>query len=90
MKGAVVFLVAFVVFLAVTLGYASLPPGRMIYDAVVGAETDYLVLGISATLLIVAVFNGVIYGVIIWLVYTLAVKIYTRQTGTQPQAQTPA
>ena len=58
----------------VTLGYADLPPGRMIYDAAVGAETDYAVLGIPATQLVAAVFNGVIYGVIIWFVYWLAEK----------------
>ncbi len=74
MRGAIIFLVAFAIFLLVTLGYSSLPPGKMIYDAAVGAETDYSVLGISATLLITAVFNGVIYGFIIWLIYTLAEK----------------
>ena len=74
MRGAIVFLVAFLIFLVITLGFSSLPPGQMIYDAAVGAETDYEVLGIPASLLVVAAFNGVIYGVIIWLIYTLAEK----------------
>ena len=74
MRGAIIFLAAFLIFLAVTLAYQDLPPARAVYNAVVGAETDYLVLGIPATLLILAVFNGVIYGVIIWLIYTVAVK----------------
>ena len=74
MRGAIIFVVAFLIFLVVTLAYPELPPGRMIYDAVVGAETDYPVLGISATTLIAAIFNGVVYGVIIWLIYTLAVR----------------
>jgi len=74
LRGAIVFLVAFLIFLVITLGFSSLPPGQMIYDAAVGAETDYEVLGIPASLLVVAAFNGVIYGVIIWLIYTLAEK----------------
>lgn len=74
MRGAIIFVVAFLIFLVATFGYPDLPPGRMIYDAANLAETDYQVVGISATLLISAIFNGVIYGVIIWLIYTLAEK----------------
>lgn len=72
MKGAIVFLAAFLLFLVVTLGYQDLPPGQALYDAIVGAESDYEIAGIPATLLAVAVFNGVIYGVIIFFVYWLA------------------
>ena len=61
----------------------------MIYDAVVGAETDYEVLGIPATQLISAVFNGVIYGVIIWLIYTLAERAGLIPKGKE-QTATPA
>jgi len=78
LRGAIVFVAAFLIFLVVTLGYADLPPAKAIYDAVIGAETDYEVLGISATLLICAVFNGVIYGVIIWLIFWLATKFLSR------------
>ncbi len=86
MRGAIIFIAAFLLFLVITLGYSSLPPGQMIYDAVVGAETDYEVLGVPASLLIVAILNGVIYGVIIWLIYTLAEKaglIPKRQKATK-------
>jgi hypothetical protein len=79
MKGAIVFIVAFLIFLVITLGYSSLPPGKMIYDAIVGAETDYLVLGVPATSLVAAIFNGVIYGVIIWLAYTLVAKVMKKE-----------
>ena len=75
MRGAIVFLAAFLLFFVITLGYNELPPGRQIYDALVDAETDYDVLGIPALDLIVAVFNGVIYGVIIWLVHTVLNKV---------------
>jgi hypothetical protein len=74
LRGAIIFIAAFLLFLVITFGYSSLPPGQMIYDAVVRAETDYEVLGVPASLLVVAILNGVIYGVIIWLIYTLAEK----------------
>lgn len=78
MRGAIVFLAAFLIFLVATLGYADLPPAKTIYDAVIGAETDYEVLGMPATLLICAAINGVIYGVIIWLIFWLATKFLSR------------
>src|SRR3989304_8605786 len=79
LKGAIVFIAAFLLFLVITLGYASLPPGRQIYDAIVGVETVYPVLGVPATTLVAAVFNGVIYGIIIWLFYTIVERI-TKKT----------
>ena len=69
MKGAIVFLAAFLLFLVISLGYSDLPPGRQIYDAVVGAESNYDVSGIPITLLAVGIFNGVIYGIIIYIVF---------------------
>jgi hypothetical protein len=69
LKGAIVFLAAFLLFLAITLGYNGLPPGRQIYNAIVGVDSDYLVSGIPVTSLAIGVFNGVIYGVIIYVVY---------------------
>ena len=82
MKGAIVFIAAFLLFLVITFGYASLPPGRQIYDAIVGVETDYPVLGIPAPTLVAAVFNGVIYGIIIWLVYTIIERLTKKSTKT--------
>ena len=79
MKGAIVFLAAFFIFLVITIGYQDLPPGGMIYDAVVGARTDYEILGLPATTLILGVFNGVIYGVIIWLVYTIVNRVLEKR-----------
>ncbi len=80
MRGVIVFLAAFLLFLAITLGYQDLPPGRTIYDAVVGAESDYEVVGIPITNLAIAVFNGVVYGVIVFLCYWLVDKfVLSRQ-----------
>ena len=69
MKGVIVFLAAFLLFLLISLGYAGLPPGRQIYDAVVGMESDVEVSGTPITLLAIGIFNGVIYGIIIYIIF---------------------
>jgi heme/copper-type cytochrome/quinol oxidase subunit 2 len=70
--GAIVFLVVFALFLAISLGYTSLPPGRQLYSMLGVPETDYPTLGIPTTTLVISVFNGIVYGVIAWLIYTVA------------------
>ena len=56
MRGAIIFLGAFAILLIITLGYAELPPGLAVYNAIVGADyVDYPILGIPATTLIDAV-----------------------------------
>lgn len=70
MKGAIVFVVAFIIFLAATLAYPELPPGRQIYDILGVEESTEPVLGIAVTTLVCAIVNGVIYGIIIWLIFT--------------------
>jgi uncharacterized membrane protein YciS (DUF1049 family) len=72
MKGALVFLIAFFAVLLISLALPGIPPGKMIYDAI-ATETDYEVLGIAVPTLVAAVFNAVIYGVIIWLIYDLLI-----------------
>ena len=74
MKGAIVFLAVFVIFLAATLGCSAIPPGKALYQLLGAPETEYPVLGIPATLLVQAIFNGVIYGVIAWLIFSLTMK----------------
>jgi hypothetical protein len=88
MKGALVFLAVFAILLVVTLGNTSIPPGQAIYNAVLPgteAASGYLVAGsaIDAVTLIIAVFNGVIYGFIAWLIFTLATM--GRKKDKQPQ-----
>ncbi|HUT27997.1 MAG TPA: hypothetical protein VMW85_08140 [Methanomassiliicoccales archaeon] len=86
MKGALVFLIVFAAVLLVTLAAPGIPPGQAIYDAIGAEETDSPVLGIGATTLVVAVFNGVIYGVIAWLIYsfTLGRMGKVKKNGGQP------
>ncbi|HJW65605.1 MAG TPA: hypothetical protein VJ507_02355 [Candidatus Bathyarchaeia archaeon] len=76
MKGAIIFLVVFAIALIVTLGNTAIPPGKAIYDAFLPnteAASGYLVGGtVDAVTLVIAVFNGAIYGFIAWLIFTLA------------------
>jgi hypothetical protein len=75
MKGALVFLAVFALLVVLTLGNTEIPPGKAIYSAVLpGTEVaaGYMVGGaVDAVTLIISVFNGVIYGFVAWLVYTL-------------------
>jgi hypothetical protein len=74
MKGAIVFLVVFAILVVLTLGNTAIPPGQMIYNAVLPgteAAAGYLINGVDAITVIIAVFNGVIYGFIAWLIFTL-------------------
>jgi hypothetical protein len=75
MKGAIVFLVVFAIVVVLTLGNTSIPPGKAIYDTVLPnteAASGYLVGGtVDAVTAIISVFNGVIYGFIAWLIFTM-------------------
>ena len=85
MKGAIVFLVVFAIAVVITLGNTSIPPGKAIYDTFLPnteAASGYLIGGsIDAVTAIISVFNGVIYGFVAWLVFTLA----TMGRKKQPQ-----
>jgi hypothetical protein len=85
MKGAIVFLAVFAVFVVVTLEYPGLPFGNRIYYGIGGVNINYPILGIPITTLVPAVFNGVIYGFIVWLIYSIASKATGRGKKTQTQ-----
>jgi ABC-type Fe3+ transport system permease subunit len=87
MRGAIVFIVVFILGLLLTLSYQDLPPGRQIYDALNLPTPDYEVLGIQVTTLVIAVFNGVIYGVIVWLIYSLAERARKRKPKAPQQSR---
>jgi uncharacterized BrkB/YihY/UPF0761 family membrane protein len=82
-EGAIVFIIAFLVFLAITVAYTELPLGNMISDAL-GVPSDLVWNGVLLRTLLSAIFNGVIYGIIIWLIFTFArrrMKPKTKETG---------
>lgn len=80
MIGAVVFVIFFAGFLALTLAFPVLPPGGMLYDLLKIEET-YTVLDISSDVLIKSIFNGVIYGFVIWLVFSVGTLYTKRRIG---------
>ena len=72
MKGAIVFLAVFAIVFLISLGVTSLPPGQSLYDMLnLPAEvTTYKVGGaIYGDVLIKAIFNAVIYALIVYLVF---------------------
>ena len=89
MKGAIVFLAVFAIVLVITLGNTAIPPGRAIYEAVLpGTEVaaGYMVGGaVDAVTLIISVFNGVIYGFIAWLVFTVINAMFGKKDKQQHQ-----
>ena len=90
MIGAVIFVIFFVVFLAVSLGMPTLPPGSLVHELLGIPETGYLILGIEGSLLINAIVNGVFYGFIVWLIYSLIAAATGRgkKSGDQTIQQT--
>jgi hypothetical protein len=88
MMGAVVFLIVFIVGLGITLASPSIPPGMDIYLMLNVPTVDYPVLGIPATTLVAAVFNGVIYGVIVWLAYSVISAVTGKGKKEQQVQQT--
>ena len=75
MIGAVVFVIAFVLFLLISLA-APIPPGSTIIEQyipdIMGTGYEGLAMGII---------NGVIFGVIIWFIFTIAKMLYDRMQG---------
>ena len=75
MKGAIIFLVVFAIVVLATLAYTTIPPGEIIYKAVLPNTeqytSTYAIAGTNAFALIIAVFNGVIYAFIAWLIFTI-------------------
>jgi hypothetical protein len=78
MKRAAASIAVSILVLLVSLRYPDIPPGRQIYNSLNVPTTDYSVLGLPTTTLIAAIFNGTVYGMAAWLIYTLAKRARTR------------
>jgi len=76
MIGAVVFVIFFVLFLLIALAGISLPLGNWIIQEYIPdiLQTDYAALAEG-------IINGVIYGIIIWVIFTIAKMLYDRMQG---------
>ena len=75
MIGAVVFVIAFVLFLLISF-VTPLPPGSTIIEQFIPdiSQTSYEGLATG-------IINGVVYGVIIWIVFSIAKMLYDRMHG---------
>ena len=75
MIGAVVFVIAFVLFLLISLA-TPLPPGSTIIEQYIPdiMQTDYA--GLAG-----GIINAVIYGIIIWVIFSIAKMVYDRMQG---------
>jgi uncharacterized membrane protein YciS (DUF1049 family) len=86
MKGALVFLLVFALLVVLTIVNVAIPPGQVIYNAVLPgteAAASYLIAGISSVTVIISVFNGVIYGVIAWVVFTVIMMATRKEKKEQ-------
>ena len=70
-EGAIVFLIVFGVVLFITLSSPGLPPGLQIYEALGLPDSTYPVFGVPAPTLGSAIFNGILYGLIVWIGFTI-------------------
>ncbi|MCW3998863.1 MAG: hypothetical protein NWE93_01330 [Candidatus Bathyarchaeota archaeon] len=80
------FLAIFALLVVLTLGNTAIPPGQAIYNTVLPgteAASGYFVGGaVDAVTAIISVFNGVIYGFIAWLIFTV-LMMFTKKDKKQ-------
>ena len=76
MIGAVVFVIVFVLFVLMGLAGVGLPPGDFIIQEYI---PDLLLTDYSQ--LAEGIINGVIYGIIIWFAFSIAMMLYEKLRG---------
>ena len=76
MIGAIVFVIAFVLFVLMGLAGIGLPPGDFIIQEYI---PDLLLSDYSQ--LAEGIINGVIYGIIIWFAFSIAMMLYEKLRG---------
>ncbi len=76
MIGAIIFVIVFVLFVLIGLAGVCLPPGDWIIQEYIPdlLLTDYAQLAEG-------IINGVIYGIIVWLAFSIAMMIYEKLRG---------
>jgi hypothetical protein len=82
MKGALVFIAVLVIVFLISLGVTTIPPGQQLYNMLKlpSSVTTYKVAGaIYGDVLIKAIFNGVIYGFIVWLIFTILTYAFRKK-----------
>jgi predicted flap endonuclease-1-like 5' DNA nuclease len=84
---AVVFTIAFIIPLGVTLGFPAFPPGEIIYNFLGAPEITMAIGGISGSTIINGIINGLFWGAIIVGLYFLTRR--ASEPETLPPMPTP-
>jgi hypothetical protein len=71
LKGALVFLAVFFLIGYLTTTNTAIPPGMTLYGLLNVPVLDYPVLGMPVTTLAVSVLNGVVYGIVVYVAFSL-------------------
>jgi predicted flap endonuclease-1-like 5' DNA nuclease len=84
---AVVFAIAFLIPLGITLGFHALPPGEILYNLFGVPEITLSIGGISGSIIINGIINGLFWGVIIAGIYILTRRASEPETLPPMPAQ---
>ena len=76
MIGAIIFVIVFILFVLIGLAGIHIPIGDWIIQQYIPdiTQTDYAQLAEG-------IINGVIYGIIIWIIFSIAMMIYEKMRG---------
>jgi hypothetical protein len=70
MLGILLFLASFIVLFSITLIIPSIPPGNLLVDLFKNVQTSNMIAGISVDHILIATINGIVWGVIILIIYS--------------------
>jgi hypothetical protein len=70
MLGLLVFVASFLFLFSITMIFPDMQPGKILCDVLGNSETNNLIAGVSGELLIAAMINGLVWGIIIVIVYS--------------------
>lgn len=70
MLGIFIFVASFFFLFSITLVIPNIPPGYLLVDIFRNSETNNMIAGISVDLILMATINGIVWGVIILLIYS--------------------
>lgn len=76
MIGAIIFVIVFVLFVIIGFAGVGLPPGEFIIHEYIPdlALTDF-------SQIAEGIFNGIIYGIIVWFAFSIAMMFYEKLRG---------
>ena len=70
MLGIFIFIASFIGLFSITLMIPNIPPGSLLVDLFRNAQTSNMIAGISVDHIFIATINGIVWGVIILIIYS--------------------